>query len=52
MTEMSQDKNLKSNQQVELIKILEIRFENNMNRHKNFDWNQIKVKLCILKTNK
>lgn len=38
-------KNLSTSQAQELIGILKARFENNMNRHKDLDWEDIEVKL-------
>lgn len=39
------NKKLSSDQQDELLKILQIRFEKNMQRHKGLDWNKIQSKL-------
>ncbi|PWB22790.1 DUF4256 domain-containing protein [Flavobacterium sp. HTF] len=39
------NKKLSSDQQDELLKILQIRFEKNMQRHKGLDWNKIQNKL-------
>jgi hypothetical protein len=38
-------KKLTSEQNDELLKVLKIRFEKNMNRHKRLDWNKIQEKL-------
>lgn len=38
-------KKLSPEQSDELLKVLQKRFEKNMNRHKNFDWNKIQSKL-------
>ncbi|TDW51447.1 uncharacterized protein DUF4256 [Flavobacterium sp. 270] len=38
-------KELTIEQQEELLKVLEIRFEKNMQRHKDLDWNKIEAKL-------
>lgn len=40
-----QDKKLSSDQQESLLSVLEKRFENNMNRHKNIKWDQVLSKL-------
>lgn len=39
------NKTLSSDQQDELLKVLQIRFEKNMQRHKDLDWNKIQTKL-------
>ncbi len=39
------NKVLSSKQNEELFKILKVRFEKNMNRHKNIDWTKIETKL-------
>lgn len=38
---------LSEEQSQELLKVLEIRFEKNMNRHKDLDWNKIQQKLEV-----
>lgn len=42
---MSNKKKLSSEQNKELLKILKVRFEKNMNRHKGFEWAAIQPKL-------
>ncbi|RZJ49835.1 MAG: DUF4256 domain-containing protein [Flavobacterium sp.] len=39
------NKTLSPDQQDELLKVLQIRFEKNMHRHKDLDWNKIQSKL-------
>jgi len=41
----SNKKNLSSQQREELFKILKARFEKNMNRHKDIEWNNVRAKL-------
>jgi hypothetical protein len=41
---MGNTKKLSPEQQSELIRALEVRFEKNMNRHKGLEWNKIKAK--------
>ena len=36
---------LTTEQSVELLEILQVRFENNMDRHKNLEWAEIRAKL-------
>lgn len=38
-------KELLPEQREELLKVLKVRFEKNMNRHKNIEWNKLKTKL-------
>lgn len=38
-------KKLTTEQSQELLKVLKVRFEKNMNRHKDLDWNKIQTKL-------
>lgn len=38
-------KKLSSSEQTELLKILQLRFEKNMNRHKGIEWNKVQAKL-------
>ncbi|MBT2619343.1 MULTISPECIES: DUF4256 domain-containing protein [Chryseobacterium] len=42
---MKKNKKISSEQSRELLKVLKIRFEKNMNRHKDLDWNKIQTKL-------
>lgn len=42
---MKSEKTISHEQQKELLKTLNNRFEKNMNRHKNLDWNKLEVKL-------
>lgn len=42
---MENKKELLPEQHKELLKVLKARFEKNMNRHKNFEWDQIQAKL-------
>ena len=42
---MENKKELSSEQQLELLKILKVRFEKNMNRHKDLEWNKVQTKL-------
>lgn len=42
---MEDKKDLAPEQCVELLKILKVRFEKNMNRHKGFEWNKVQAKL-------
>jgi hypothetical protein len=39
------DKKLSPEQRKELLKALQVRFEKNMSRHKNLDWNQVQSRL-------
>jgi hypothetical protein len=39
------DKNLAKDQQAELLKILKIRFEKNMKRHKGIEWDKVQAEL-------
>ena len=41
----SNKKELPQEQREELLKVLKVRFEKNMNRHKNLEWNAIQTKL-------
>lgn len=41
----SSKKKLSAQQQEELLKTLKTRFEKNMNRHKNIEWNKVQAKL-------
>lgn len=42
---MGVNKKLSSDQQEELLSVLEARFENNLNRHKGIEWDKVKTKL-------
>lgn len=42
---MNKDKNIDSKRRDELLLTLKIRFENNVNRHKDLDWEKIRAKL-------
>lgn len=42
---MGVNKKLSSDQQEELLNVLEARFENNLNRHKGIEWDKVKTKL-------
>lgn len=42
---MKTEKRLSEEQQKELIETLQSRFEKNINRHKNLDWNKLEAKL-------
>ena len=42
---MKMKKKLPAEQQQEILKVLQIRFEKNMNRHKGLDWKKIQAKL-------
>lgn len=42
---MKINKKLSSDQQEELLSVLEARFENNLNRHKGIEWDKVKTKL-------
>lgn len=42
---MGVNKKLSSDQQEELLSVLEARFENNLNRHKGIEWDKVKIKL-------
>lgn len=45
MLNINLENKLLHEQSIELIKTLKIRFENNMNRHKDFEWDKVKEKL-------
>jgi hypothetical protein len=42
---MGTKKELSTEQQTELIRVLKVRFEKNMNRHKGIEWNNVQTKL-------
>lgn len=42
---MKINKKLSSDQQEELLSVLEARFENNLNRHKGIEWDKVRTKL-------
>jgi Protein of unknown function (DUF4256) len=44
-------KNLSTSQREELLRVLKVRFEKNMNRHKGIEWDKVQSRLCGMKAN-